>query len=165
MTDKEYYERREARKATRKILWRWGNTINDINRLELERKSYKRWADDARDTLHAQNVDGMPRGSGGNHSDLANVIENIIKRADMYDEQVKRIDAEIADRIRLRNTISELISKLTSAQETIISYRYIDGHSFQYIAMKTNYDIRTVQRIESDAVDIISKSILVSFAA
>ena len=65
-------ERRNTRNAVRKLLWRWGNTMTALRRLEREREEAQRWANDARDTLRAQNLTGMPR--GGRQSDLSDVV-------------------------------------------------------------------------------------------
>lgn len=145
------------RKATRKLLWSWGNYISRINRLEVERACAARWADDARETLHAQVLTGMPRGGKG--SDLADVVATVERMEQNYRDLLKHIEAEIDDLIRLRNCMEGLVAQLTPLQEKIIAYRYIDGHSWRYIAMKTNYDEDHVMRIERQAVDFIAQHI------
>lgn len=150
-------ERRNTRNAVRKLLWRWGNTITALRRLEREREEAQRWANDARDTLRAQSLTGMPR--GGRQSDLSDVVAEYIHRVDMYDDLVKQIDAEIADRIRLRNCIEGLVAQLTPMQEKVIGYRYIDGHAWRYIAMKMNYDEDHIMRVERQAVDFIAQNV------
>ena len=150
-------DRRKARNAVRRLLWRWGNTISALRRLEREREEAQKWANDARDTLRAQNITGMPR--GGCKSDLSDVVAEYIHRVEMYDELVKQIDAEIAERIRLRNCIEALVAQLTPMQEKVICYRYIDGHAWRYIAMKMNYDEDHIMRVERQAVDFIAQNI------
>lgn len=150
-------DRRKTRNAVRRLLWRWGNTFPALRRLEREREEAQRWANDARDTLRAQNITGMPR--GGRQSDLSDVVAEYIHRVDMYDDLVKQIDAEIADRIRLRNCIEGLVAQLTPMQEKVIEYRYIDGHAWRYIAMKMNYDEDHIKRVERQAVDFIAQNV------
>ena len=150
-------DRRKTRNAVRRLLWRWGNTMTALRRLEREREEAQRWANDARDTLRAQNITGMPR--GGRKSDLADVIAEYVRRTEMYDDLVKQIDAEIADRIRLRNCIEALVAQLTPMQEKVICYRYIDGHAWRYIAMKMNYDEDHIMRVERQAVDYIAQNV------
>lgn len=150
-------DRRKTRNAVRRMLWRWGNTISALRKLEREREEAQRWANDARDTLRAQNLTGMPR--GGRKSDLSDVVAEYIHRVEMYDELVKQIDAEIADRIRLRNCIEALVAQLTPMQEKVICYRYIDGHAWRYIAMKMNYDEDHIMRVERQAVDYIAQNV------
>ena len=114
-------DRRKTRNAVRRLLWRWGNTIPALRRLEREREEAQRWANDARDTLRAQNITGMP--GGGRKSDLSDVVAEYIHRVEMFDDLVKQIDAEIAERIRLRNCIEALVAQLTPMQEKVICYR------------------------------------------
>ena len=150
-------DRRKTRNAVRRLLWRWGNTISALRRLEREREEAQKWANDARDTLRAQNITGMPR--GGRKSDLSDVVAEYIHRVEMYDDLVKQIDAEIAERIRMRNCIEALVAQLTPMQEKVICYRYIDGHAWRYIAMKMNYDEDHLMRVERQAVDYIAQNV------
>lgn len=73
-----------------------------------------------------------------------------------YRNLIAKIEAESADLIRLRNCMEEIVAKLSPIQEKIIAYRYVDGHSWQFIAMKTNYDESTARRIERQAIDFIA---------
>lgn len=147
----------EKRRRTRRILWQWGNWVQRINHLENERTSAERWVDDARITLHAQNLDGMPH--GGKTTDLSNVVENIIEREAAYKSLLDSINASIADTIRLRDTIQRLVCQLTPLQEKIVTYRYIDGHSWNYIIIKTGMAESYIKKIESEAVDYIGQHI------
>lgn len=138
-------------------MWRWGNYVNKINRLEEERIEAQKWADNARETLHAQNLTGMPR--SGKKTDLVDVYLSTERMEKNYRRLVEKIETETSDLIRLRNCIEELIAQLPPMQEKIIAYRYIDGHTWQFIAMKTRYDESQARRIERQAVDFIAKHI------
>ena len=140
------------------MLWKWANVISRMDRLNRELKWAKDMADDALDTLRAQDITGMPR--GGKQTDLADVVAAHERLASSYDTLVAKITAEIEELIRFRNSMESVIVNLTSLQERIIDYRYVDGHSWQWIAMKTNYDERQVRRIEAQAVDFIAEHIL-----
>lgn len=113
--------------------------------------------DDALETLRAQNITGMPR--GGVKSDLADVVAAHERLAADYGALVVKIEREINDLLRLRNTMEELVAQLSPLQEKIIGYRYIDGHGWQWIAMKMNYDERQARRIETQAVDFIAERV------
>lgn len=76
-------------------------------------------------------------------------------RAEMYAAQARRIDGEIADRLRLRNDVEALVRRLTPVQERTIARRYIGGHSWRHIAYELHYDEGHVRKIESQAVDWI----------
>lgn len=148
---------RQRRSATRKLLWTWGNTLNRIRRLEDERTAFREMADDARRTLRATSLNDMPKGGVG--SDLSDVIIHVMDMAEEYERVSAKIDAEIIDAMRLRNCIEDCVSQLPPVQEKIVGYRYIDERSWQFIAMKMNYDERSVRRIEAQAVDAISRMI------
>lgn len=152
MNDK--YKRRYA---ARKLLWRWGNYTVRINRLETELAEAKRWADGARETLHAQNLSDMPR--GGKSSDLSDVVVAVERMEANYQKLVAQVETEIADLIRLRNCIEALVAQLEPVQERIIAYRYIDGHTWRYISWKMQYDESQARRIERKAVDFIADHI------
>ena len=128
------------------MLWRWGNYVSKINRLEEERKIAQRWADDARDTLNAQKITGMP--GSGKKSDLADVVQSVQRMERNYRDLVFHVEAETSDLIRLRNCMEELVAQLKPFQEKVIFYRYVDGHSWRFIAMKLFCDEATARRHE-----------------
>lgn len=101
----------------------------------------------------------MP-GGGNKSSDLSDVVASVERMEQNYRRLVQQIEEESADLIRLRNCIEELVAQLSPVQEKIIAYRYIDGHSWQFIAMKTRYDERQARKIETQAVDFIAKHIV-----
>lgn len=150
-------DRYKRRYAARKLLWRWGNYTVRINRLETERAEAERWADSARETLHAQNLSGMPR--SGKNNDICDVVIAVERMEANYRKLVAQVEAEIADLIRLRNSIEELVAQLDPVQERIVEYRYIDGHTWRYISWKMQYDESQARRIERKAVDFIADHI------
>lgn len=157
MTQEERDTRRTARNNIRKMLWEWGNSIDKIKRLERERMFYRDQADDRRVTLRSPSLTGMPR--GGKHSDLSDVIVGVQREQEMYERQAERINAEIADVLRLRNCMQECIDRLSPLQEKIIGYRYSDGHNWQYIAMKLSYDVDYIKKLDARSMDDINRMI------
>ena len=153
MTQEERDARRTARNNIRKMLWQWGNTMEKIRKLERERAFYRDQADDRRITLRSPSLTGMPR--GGKHSDLSDVIVGIQREQAMYERQAERINAEIADVLRLRNCMQQCIDRLSPLQEKIIAYRYSDGHNWQYIAMKLSYDVDYIKKLDARSMDDI----------
>ena len=139
------------------MLWKWANYVSKTTRLNDELRWARMMRDDALDTLRAQNITGMPRGGG--KSDLCDVVAAHERIADDYAQLVVKIEAEIADLLRLRNTVEGLVAQLSPLHEKIIGYRYIDGHGWQWVAMKMNYDERQARRIETQAVDFIAQYI------
>lgn len=143
-----------TRRAMRNFLWQWGNTLTRIKRLEQERAEFRERADDARRTLRSPTLSGMPK--GGKSSDLSDVVVAICKEAELYDKQVQRINSEIDAAMNLRNCIEDCVSQLTPVQEKVITYRYVDGRSWRFVAMKLNYDEDYVRKLDTQAVDALS---------
>lgn len=143
-----------TRRAMRNLLWQWGNTLTRIKRLEQERAEFREYADDARRTLRSPTLSGMPK--GGKSSDLSDVVVAICKEAEIYDKQVQRINSEIDAAMNLRNCIEDCVSRLTPVQEKVITYRYVDGRSWRFVAMKLNYDEDYVRKLDTQAVDALS---------
>lgn len=153
-------EKRDARNATRRLLWQWGNTVVCVRRLEQERTAFWEMANDARQTLRSPDLSGMPR--GGKTCDLSDVVERVMEESERYAQQVVKINAEIDDALRLRNCISDCVARLTPIQEKVVGYRYADGHSWRYIAMRMNYSEDNIRKIDAQAVDAISAMIHIS---
>ena len=147
--------RRDRRGETRLLLQRWGGTMEDIRRLERERDALQQWAEDARCTLRGRSLDGLLR--GGAAHDLSDVVEAAMQRSRMYAEQSLRIDGEIAERLRLRNEVEQLVRRLPPVQEKVIVSRYVERHPWRSIALRLNYDEGHVRRIETQAVDWIGE--------
>ena len=141
-------ERMERRRATRGILRIWGNTLYLLNRLEKEREAFRAWADDARITLRAYVMTG-----------LSDVIARYEARAEEFDAMERKTDEERSKILRIKSAIDDVVAELEMAQRKVLEYRYIDGHGWQYIAMRMNYDERQVRRIEAQAVDRISERV------
>ena len=129
--------------------------MEDIRRLERERDALRQWAEDARCTLRGRRLDALPRG-GGAH-DLSDVVENAMRRSEMYARQSQRIDGEIAERLALRNEVEALVRSLPPVQERVIVYRYVERYPWRSIALRLNYDEGHVRRIETGAVDWIGQ--------
>lgn len=155
--DEAKLEKRRRRANMRRLLWSWGNTLARIQRLEQERAAFRAMADDARMTLRSPSLSGMP--GGGARTDLSDVVARVMDEERRYTEQAQRIAREIDDAMRLRNCIEDCIARLSPAQESVLTWRYIDRRSWTFIAYKLNYDERSVRRIEAGALDAISAMI------
>lgn len=160
--DNERAVRRASRNQTRRLLWQWGMTLERIRKLEQERAGFRTMADDARRTLRSPNMSGMPK--GGKTSDLSDVIVNALRETDMYEAQVQRINTEIDAAIHLRNCIEDCVTQLPPIQERILTYRYVDGRSWRFIAMKLNYAEEYVKDIDARAVDAVAAMIEIQAA-
>ena len=150
-------DRIEQRRSTRMLLMQWGCSEEYVARLERKRKALKIWADDALDTLRAQNLSGMP--GGGRGGDLADVVANAMRRAEIYQDRLAEIDREIQEHLRMCSVIDREVHALSPVAQRVIENRYVNGLSWRLIALRMNYDERQVRRIDANAVDQIEKSI------
>lgn len=155
--DAAQLEKRRRRANVRRLLWSWGNTLSRIQRLEQERAAFRAMADDARMTLRSPSLSGLP--GGGRRTDVSDVVARVMDEERRYTEQAARIAREIDDAVRLRNCIEDCVAQLSPAQESVLTWRYIDRRSWTFIAYKLSYDERSVRRIEAGAVDAISAMI------
>lgn len=146
-------DRIEQRKSMRGLLTRWGCSEEYVARLERKRKALKIWADDALDTLRAQDLSGMP--GGGRGSDLADVVDRAMHRSEVYNMRIAEIDAEIAQHLRMCSLIDRAVFALSPVAQRVIEYRYVNGLSWRLIGLRMSYDERQVRRIEAQAVDAI----------
>ena len=151
-------DRIEQRKSTRMLLMRWGCSEEYVARLERKRKALKVWAEDALDTLRAQDFSGIP---GGSHSsDLADVVANAMRRAEIYQDRLENIDREIQEHLRMCSAIDRAVHALSPVAQRVIENRYVNGLSWRLIGLRMNYDERQVRRIDAQAVDQIEKSLV-----
>lgn len=71
-------------------------------------------------------------------------------------ELLSKIDSEIDNLIRLRNSLSGLVQALPAQEQQILILRYEQNLSWVQIGIRLNYDERSVRRQETRAVDQIA---------
>lgn len=97
----------------------------------------------------AQNLDGMPHGSGTGDA-LARGVAALADLRDMY----RGMDAELA---QAQMDIEQLIENLDPIERVIARYRYINGMHWEQICVKINYSWRQTHRIHSDMIDKLAE--------
>lgn len=137
------------------LLWSWGQTMDLIERKREEMDALLGWAEDAADTLHAQQLTGMP-GGGGTADSVARAVVELERRRQMFEDAAADAQRQMEYMLRRKHVMDDLISRLPATQQRILALRYIDGHRWTYIALKMNYDERSVKRHESAAVARLS---------
>lgn len=142
-------------KRTRMTLWMWGSTLKFIENARREQQAFLLWANDAADTLKAQRITDMPR--GGQAPDMLDVIEHMQHRIEMYREAEKDVENRIEQRLNLKRKLDAIIDDLPPIQNEVIHMRYQEGRQWEYIALKMNYDERSVRRFDRRAVETIAK--------
>lgn len=146
----------EKRARVRRMLWDWGHSLDGIARLEDELHCFSVWAEDAGDTLKAQNLSGMP-GGGGTGDSVSDAVEELERRRELYLKAARSASAEISAILQRKVQIDGMVEGLSSIQKRIVELRYIDGHRWTYISLKLHYDESSVKRLEAAAVTALAE--------
>ena len=144
----------EAREALKK----WGNTRRTIDRLEAERRQFALDVAEARRTLKARELSGVPRSKRS--TDLSDVAVQIENAQGVYAAQCRRINADIAEAIRVRNAVQDIIIQLSPPEMDVLTLRYREHMPWKTISQKTGYDEASARRLERQAVEFIKGEIL-----
>lgn len=99
----------------------------------------------------AQNLDGMPHGSGKSDA-LANGVARLADLRDLY----RAKETELA---QAQIDIERLIESLDPVERVIARYRYIDGLHWEQICVKISYSWRQTHRIHSEMIDKLAKKV------
>lgn len=87
--------------------------------------------------------------SQSQESRLVNAVEHII-------ELENKMNADIDRLIQIRNEIEKSISTLPSPLDLLMRYKYIDGLTWEEIAVKMNYSYRNVCYLHGKALSKIN---------
>ena len=148
MTD---YEREQVRK-TRAYLWRWGATMSVVKRKEAEIASMHFLVADATQTLHAQQITDMPRGTQVGDPTMRAVLE-LERRREAYEQTNAAATEVICARLAEKRMVDELMQTwLTDFQIQILTMRYVNNHDWDYIALKIPCAESTARAQEHRAV-------------
>ena len=99
--------------------------------------------------LPSKVIDGMPHGSGGD-SDLSSF-------AAQYDELYQQVKAALEKRMEIRREVRNAIESMEDETEKILMlYRYIDGKTWEQIAVSMGYTWRWVMQIHGRALSNFS---------
>jgi tRNA(Met) C34 N-acetyltransferase TmcA len=155
MTDYE----RECMAVARRTLGTWGCAEREITRLERRNRWLLERLSNLIPTLRAQQITGMPHGTG-----TSDPVWNAVERMEKDREEAQ---AELSDNLDLihhydavRRSVDEKMRVcLSDLQIQIIELRYRDGRSEDYVAGKLNYSRNGVQKQEYKALLKLSRRI------
>lgn len=95
--------------------------------------------------LKSPRLDGMPRGS----PDPSDLSEIVAKAGDIFDKWQKLLDKKYA----ALSVITDEIEKLPNETEkTLLMLRYINGKTFEQVAVEMGYSWRHTLRIHGQAL-------------
>lgn len=98
---------------------------------------------------------GSSLGGGGNPNKGAAKFEKII---DKMDELETKINNKIDELILRREKINAAIEAVENTTlRSVLRYRYIDGYSFERIAVEMNYSWRHILRLHGDALSALKR--------
>ena len=87
--------------------------------------------------------------SQSQESRLVNAVEHII-------ELENKMNTDIDQLIQIRNEIEKSISLLSSPLDLLMRYKYIDGLTWEEIAVKMNYSYRNICYLHGKALNKIN---------
>jgi hypothetical protein len=152
------YER-ECMRKTRGMLTRWGCAMMEIRRMERRACKLIEQLKDLVPTLQAQQLTGMPHGSGVSDP-VGRAVEQMEPRRGEYQRELDAIDAEIRQRRDEHRMMEDLMRMwLTEFQIQIIDLHFREGRSMEYIAGKLESNYERVRKQEYRAVTKISRRI------
>lgn len=97
-----------------------------------------------------QTISDMPKGSDGDGRN-----EAIIKMIDLGE----KLTAEIAEYYNVGESVRNAIDSLEKEEhKLLLRYRYIDGYTFEQIAVMMNYSWRQIHRLHSEALNLVNVS-------
>lgn len=94
----------------------------------------------------SQRLDGMPRSGSG-----TNYVQE--ERLDRMAELLEQYEAKEAELTAALVEIENAIKKLEPRERLLVRLHYIDGQTWEQVAVEMGYSWRQVHRIHSDALD------------
>lgn len=116
--------------------------------IKKERDDIKRRREELEDVMYgprSQRLDGMPRGGSG----AGDVLEAQIDRKDELLAMYLVKEAELDDALF---AIEQAIEKLDPTQRTLVRLHYIDGLTWEQVAVAIDYSWSQTHRIHSAAL-------------
>ena len=93
-----------------------------------------------------------PRGGGSIYGKTEEILAKIV-------DLEKEIDADVDRLISIRDNIKAIIESVEDDRERLLlQYRYLDGKTFEKIAVEMNYSWRQIHRLHSRALTNLKMS-------
>jgi len=93
-----------------------------------------------------------PRGGGTIYGKTEEILAKIV-------DLEKEIDADVDRLIEVRDSIKSIIESVEDDRERLLlQYRYLDGRTFEEIAVQMHYSWRQIHRLHSQALTNLTSS-------
>ncbi len=123
--------------------------LNQARHLDALINSRLREIDYWKDLAHGVTGSGFEAHYNSNRTTEASFVLCIEKIAEIQ----QSVEEKVAHFIQLRDEMNRQIDMLDSREEqTLLRYRYIDGFTWEEVAMLLNVSVRTVHRIHGAAL-------------
>lgn len=123
--------------------------LRSYRALQLERDKLLRDIKELEVKLYGptgQRLDGMPRGGSGSNDALDNLLDKKSKLERQYWEKVTALTEEI-------EAIESAIERLEPRERTLIRLYYINGLTWEQVAVEMSYSWRQVHNIHGKALE------------
>ena len=118
--------------------------LRSYRQIDRQIKSWYDQIDEIVVLLKSPQFDGMPRGSGSTDP-TADLVQK-------KDELFRQINEAIDEKAAALRRIREELSKLSTVEESLLTYRYIDGMNFEQVAEALEYSWRHTLRLHGQAL-------------
>lgn len=107
------------------------------------------------DTLKAQQIDGMPRGT-----DISDpTYETLVKAIEKYDKKIRRMAEELNQLLNNREMVDKGLKALTWKEYRLIELHYFVGLTWERVAVEMNYNWRWCIRLHDRALEKMREEI------
>ena len=143
-----------SRAAMRAMLWNWGHALSTVAGYEQEMRVLWHAVADARDTLGAQRLSGMP-GAGEVSDPVLRAVMATQRRIEEYERGSGAMAQRIQSRLELKNVVDECVARLSDVDQRVLTLRYKNGMSWLAISIKLSYSLSQVRYHDTRAVDAL----------
>ena len=120
--------------------------------LEIDRKLEEIARLRSKLTRITQVLTAEPRGGGSIYGKTEEIIAKIV-------DLEKEIDADVDRLVAIRDGIKTMIEAVEDDRERLLlQYRYLDGKTFEWIAVEMHYSWRQIHRLHSKALTNLKMS-------
>ena len=123
--------------------------LREYKSLRLERDKLARLIVELEEVIYspkAQQLHGMPRNGSGALSPTENLALRHMELEAKYKEAVEKLTAQMVE-------IEDAIQVLEPRERTIIRLHYLQGLTWEQVAVETGYTWRHVQRLHGKALE------------